>query len=284
MTDRDKDLRELCAVDDGNVCRGGQRPAAAGNRDRQDAYHQHNSKLAPLGSTVARPAAESTCDATRCLQMCRRRGAALRRSGPGTDVNRWISRVALGCPNRSSKNESTRPHGSSEASRCAGGMLRAPARVALLGCVGLLAAGCGGSSAPITQQQEVSSYVAYATCLNKHGVEVEVVRTGGLSWEAGPGLPTPGSPSAVAAERDCKALVPRGGLDHIPSAAQTAQNLALMLRYAKCIRAHGVPNFPDPTSQGLRISPSSGIDLNAPAFLAAQKSCQKDSLTLGGGF
>lgn len=29
-------------------------------------------------------------------------------------------------------------------------------------------------------------------------------------------------------------------------------------RYAKCIRAHGVPNFPDPTSQGLRISPSSG--------------------------
>jgi hypothetical protein len=41
-------------------------------------------------------------------------------------------------------------------------MLRAPALVVLLGCVGLLAAGCGGSSAPITQQQEVSSYVVYA--------------------------------------------------------------------------------------------------------------------------
>jgi len=198
-------------------------------------------------------------------------------------VNRWISRVALGRPNRSSKNESTRSRGLSGAGRRAGRVVRAPALVAMLGCLGVLIAGCGGSSAPITQQQEVSSYVAYAACLNKHGVEVQVVRTGGLSWEAGPGLPGPGSPPALAAERDCKELVPKGGLDHIPSAAQTAQNLALMLSYAKCIRAHGVPDFPDPTSKGIRISPSSGIDLNAPAFLAAEKSCQKDSLTLGGG-
>lgn len=109
------------------------------------------------------------------------------------------------------------------------------------------------------------------------------MRTGGLTWEAGPGVPGPGSPQDLAAERDCKALVPKGGLNQIPTAAQKEQNLVLLLRYAVCIRAHGVPNFPDPTSQGLRISPLSGIDLNSPAFLGAQKSCQKDSLTLGGG-
>lgn len=125
--------------------------------------------------------------------------------------------------------------------------------------------------------------VAYAACLNKHGVEVQVVRTGGLAWEAGPGVPGPGSPPDIAVERDCKSLLPKGGLPRGPTAAQKEQNLVLMLRWAKCIRAHGIPNFPDPTSQGLRISPSSGIDLNSPAFLAAQKSCQKDSLTLGGG-
>jgi hypothetical protein len=162
-------------------------------------------------------------------------------------------------------------------------VLRAPALVALLGCLGLLAAGCGASSAPVSQQQEVSSYVAYAACLNKHGVQVQAARTGGLVWEAGPGIPTPGSPPDLAAERDCKSLLPKGGLDHIPTAAQREQNLVLLLRLAKCIRAHGVPNFPDPTSQGIRISPSSGINLNSPAFLTAQKSCQKDSLTLGGG-
>ncbi len=181
---------------------------------------------------------------------------------------------------RASRCHSTRPRG--EAGRRAPGVLRASALVALLGCIGLLAAGCGGSSAPIAQQQEVSSYVAYAACLSRHGVDVQAVRTGGLSWEAGPGVPGPGSPPAVTAERDCKSLLPAGGLQRAPTAAQKEENLVLMLRWAKCIRAHGVPNFPDPTSQGLRISPSSGIDLNAPAFLTAQKACQKDSLTVGG--
>jgi hypothetical protein len=163
--------------------------------------------------------------------------------------------------------------------------------VTLLGCLGLLVAGCGGGSgspskgggsASITQKQEVSSYVTYAACLNKHGVEVQVARTGGLVWEAAPGVPGPQSPQALAAERDCTALEPTGW-PQPPSAAQNAENLVLMLRYAKCIRAHGVPDFPDPTSEGLRISPSSGIDLNSPAFRAAEKSCQKYNLTLAAG-
>lgn len=190
--------------------------------------------------------------------------------------------IILAACGSSSKATSPVESAASEAGRRAGGLLRGLALVALLGCLGLLVGGCGGSSAPITPQQEVSSFVAYAACLNKHGVQVEAARTGGLVWEAGPGIPTPGSPPDLAAERDCKSLLPKGGLDHAPTAAQTAQNLALMLRYSRCIRAHGVPNFPDPTSQGIKISPSSGINPNSPAFLAAEKSCQKDSLTVGG--
>src|ERR1700733_7110880 len=104
-------------------------------------------------------------------------------------------------PDRSSKNESPRPRRSSEAARRARCLLRAPALVALLGCLGLLAGGCGGSSSPITQQQKVSSYVTFAACLNKHGVQVEPARTGGLVWEAAPGVPGPRSPLAIAAER-----------------------------------------------------------------------------------
>lgn len=37
------------------------------------------------------------------------------------------------------------------------------------------------------------------------------------------------------------------------------------------------------TSKGLTFSPSSGINPNSPAFLAAQARCQRDSLTLGAG-
>ena len=125
--------------------------------------------------------------------------------------------------------------------------------------------------------------VAYAACLSRHGVEVEAARTGGLVWEAGPGLPGPGSPRAAAAERDCRSVLPTDGLDHRPTPAQSARALAQLRRYAECIRAHGVPNFPDPTAQGLRISPSSGLDLNSPRYLAAQRSCRSQSLTVGGG-
>ena len=136
----------------------------------------------------------------------------------------------------------------------------------------------------LTQQQQVSLDVAYAGCLNKHGIEVNALKTGGLIWAAGPGVPGRDSPRDVAAERDCKSVLPKGGLPRVPTPTQTEQSLLLMLRWAKCIRAHGVPNFPDPTSRGLRISPSSGIDLNSPAFLGAEKSCQRDSLTIGGGY
>ncbi len=180
------------------------------------------------------------------------------------------------------ESERTRPRRSNRAARRARGVPRAPALVALLGCLCLLAAGCGRSSAPITHHQKVSSYVAYAACLNRHGVQVKPARTGGLVWEAAPDVPGPRSPQALAAEHDCKALVPTGFYQP-PSVGQNAENLALMLYLAKCMHAHGVPNFPDPTSKGLTFSPSSGINPNSPAFLAAQKRCQRDSLTLGGG-
>lgn len=46
------------------------------------------------------------------------------------------------------------------------------------------------------------------------------------------------------AARDCKSLAPAGGLHRRPTAAQTAQNLALLLRYARCMRAAIQPQPP----------------------------------------
>src|ERR1700744_959348 len=54
------------------------------------------------------------------------------------------------------------------------------------------------------------------------------------------------------------------------------------LKFAGCMRAHGVSNFPDPSSSGgIDIAPGSGLDPQAPAFQAAQKACGK--LLPGGG-
>ena len=55
-------------------------------------------------------------------------------------------------------------------------------------------------------------------------------------------------------------------------------NLADMLKFAQCMRSHGVIDFPDPTSKGIqiRIRPGmpSDLDPNNPRFQAAEKACQ----------
>ena len=55
------------------------------------------------------------------------------------------------------------------------------------------------------------------------------------------------------------------------------------IKFADCMRANGVPNFPDPQGGGggIRIPDNSGINPRSPAFQSAQKACFK--LLPGGG-
>lgn len=41
------------------------------------------------------------------------------------------------------------------------------------------------------------------------------------------------------------------------------------LAFAKCMQAHGVPNFPDPDSQAGQLGPGSGVDPTSPQFQSA---------------
>jgi hypothetical protein len=49
--------------------------------------------------------------------------------------------------------------------------------------------------------------------------------------------------------------------------------------FSKCMRAHGVSNFPDPTGGGIQLNNS--IDTQSPVFRTAQTTCSK--LLPGGG-
>jgi hypothetical protein len=47
-----------------------------------------------------------------------------------------------------------------------------------------------------------------------------------------------------------------------------------LLAYAQCMRAHDVPNFPDPSAAGGLVIPND-INTDAPAFQTAQHACEK---------
>jgi hypothetical protein len=171
--------------------------------------------------------------------------------------------------------------------------------LALAGVVALslLAAACGDSSggAKVAQVDTNTSAndsdssngsgsgdpVAYSACMRSHGVgnfpdpdsNGRIKITSGVSKNGQKTGVDVNSPQFKAAQKACDKLLPNGGR---PTAAQQAKEQQAMLQYAQCMRAHGVPKFPDPKAGGaFALGTKAGVDPNTPAFQAAQKTCQK---------
>jgi len=53
------------------------------------------------------------------------------------------------------------------------------------------------------------------------------------------------------------------------------------LRYAQCMRSHGVTNYADPTPGKSQSVGQSGLDTNSPTYQAAASACQKYQPTTG---
>jgi hypothetical protein len=91
-------------------------------------------------------------------------------------------------------------------------------------------------------------------------------------------------PRGIAVVIACCALIAACGSSS-PSAQNGPVGYAQLLPFSECMRAHGVPNYPDPKTSGsgvqISITPSMGINPQAPAFQAAQRSCRH--LIPGGG-
>jgi hypothetical protein len=72
----------------------------------------------------------------------------------------------------------------------------------------------------------------------------------------------------------CALLLAACGSSSSKATAAATRGQGQLLAFSKCMRAHGVTNFPDPNGQGLRITPSMGINPFSPSFKAAQASCR----------
>jgi hypothetical protein len=129
--------------------------------------------------------------------------------------------------------------------------------------------------------------VAYAQCMRSHGVPAfpDPDSSGRFAIKEGDGIDI-NSAEYKAANDECKSLLP------VPSADQQSQDHDALLQYARCMRDHGIADFPDPSaSGGLQIEGGAG-DLNPsnPQFQAAQNACQQlqpgngqTNTTLSGG-
>lgn len=127
----------------------------------------------------------------------------------------------------------------------------------------------GGSDAA-----EYADALRYTDCMRSHGIadfpdpstqglavgkpfNAEVLSRSGVDLN---------SPQAQTASNACSHLLPA------PTTAQRQHAVAEELKYAECMRSHGVPNFPDPTSQGsLGLD---GIDPSSPVVQRAEAACQ----------
>lgn len=92
--------------------------------------------------------------------------------------------------------------------------------------------------------------------------------------------------STVIAALGCSvAIVGCGGTasdSTVTGSGASPSTTAAFVKFAACMRADGVPSFPDPTGGGgIHISSSSGINPASPAFQAAQSKCRH--LLPGGG-
>ena len=156
-----------------------------------------------------------------------------------------------------------------------------PTFVVAAAAVATLAAGCGGSSPPTSSASQdaattdpAEAFVAFATCMRSHGLsgypDPKVSASAGhVSATISPGGLDPNSPAFKSASQACGHLLPGGGS---PSSAVSPREQAQDLRYASCMRTHGVPNFPDPGRDGAFTLPS-GVDQQAPQFQRATKAC-----------
>lgn len=160
-------------------------------------------------------------------------------------------------------------------------------RVAVALALALLGAGCGSSSPDKPAGQSaprsgIAAAFAFSGCMRSHGVsdfpDPQVTSSPGqqtikLVISAGVAQ----SPQFKAAQRACRGILPGpANLSPAQVAAQQHAREQGLFAFARCLRAHGVTNFPDPTSQGrltLQMVTAAGVDLHAPSVRSAGLDC-----------
>jgi hypothetical protein len=154
---------------------------------------------------------------------------------------------------------------------------RASRRLAVAGAIGLslLASACGSSGAKVAQVGTGGTNPrpqpqTFSACMRSHGVpNLPDANTEGEIQAAGSDKT---SPAFRTAYHSCRGLLEGRRGRHEQTTPELQRQL---LAFAKCMRSHGVPKFPDPIFHpDGHVEIGAPQDPNSPSFIAAANACR----------
>jgi hypothetical protein len=157
-------------------------------------------------------------------------------------------------------------------------------RVIWLFLFAAMLAGCGASGptpsgpGPGGPPDLVTAAYRYAGCMRQHGVPVPdpQVTNHGDSQSIRQVVRVSNSPAFKAAQKACAGILPGPQDNPTQTAQQRHRRLLGLLSFARCMRSHGVPSFPDPDAEGQISQPTlanAGIDIHLRSVLQAAQTC-----------
>jgi hypothetical protein len=163
------------------------------------------------------------------------------------------------------------------------GKLRGGRAAVGIGLVVLLLAGLAGCSAPggaagattttSAQQAAAAVWRELVRCARANGMpnlaDPQIDSNGRASFPNG----TPEPPASV--RRACQSIY-----DRLPASARGDEerppaDMQALLRYAQCMREHGVADFPDPDAEGNFRAPRGSTGPKTPSFQRALQACRQ---------
>ena len=144
-----------------------------------------------------------------------------------------------------------------------------------------IAGGSTNARASTLSQSNVQKALAYSRCMRAHGVlKFPDPNSSGAIPKVGPQQLGVSSTVFQAAQKACQHLLPNSGQS---SQAWDQMALNALWNFARCVRAHGVPNWPDPLAESDPGQPGTpgfprnlppGINTNSPVVKSAMNTCQ----------
>ena len=156
--------------------------------------------------------------------------------------------------------------------------------------VAMITVGCGGSSPSSASLSGAAAHAKagpgqaayqFSACMRNHGVSNfpdPKVKTSadGTSVAIGINPSITGQPAFKTAQAACQHILPKPDSGPGDNPVQQRARTQALIAFARCLRAHGFPNFPDPDATGelsQEMIRRAGINFQTPALLTAGRSC-----------